>query len=188
MRKFQIVCVCIFLLFAACGSLKDFENLFSTTIFQEEAEADLPALDSSLFVFSAAGLIFPVKGKTQKHIISRFGDPRDGGARIHEGIDIAADRGTPVLSVSDGKVVRVKEEGRGGKQVWVRDRKRDFTYYYAHLDTQLVAEGDRVRTGTILGTVGNTGNARTTIPHLHFAIYERDWFDSDVLDPLPLMP
>jgi len=129
-----------------------------------------------------------VLDKSRKHIISKFGDPRDNGTRLHEGIDIAAERGTVVLSVSDGKVVTVKEEGRGGKQVWVRDRERGHVYYYAHLDSQFVQEGDRVQAGTALGTVGNTGNAITTIPHLHFAVYKNDFLENNVLDPLPLLP
>ena len=188
MKKAQVLFVVIVVLFFACGGLKDFKNLFSSSVLLDKPKPIAPALDSASMVYSDAGLIFPVFGKTQKHIISKFGDPRDNGARVHEGIDIAAEKGTVVLSVSDGKVVNVKDEGRGGKQVWVHDRERGHTYYYAHLNSQFVLEGDRVQTGSALGTVGNTGNASTTIPHLHFAVYENEWLDNDVIDPLPLLP
>jgi peptidoglycan LD-endopeptidase LytH len=102
-----------------------------------------------------------------------FGDPRDGGRRRHEGVDIFAKRGTPVLSASSGVVTRVGEGGLGGRVVWVWDPARSLLLYYAHLQEQLVSTGTRVRAGEPIGTVGNTGNARTTPPHLHFGIYRR---------------
>ncbi len=128
---------------------------------------------------------FPVSGKSSKNIISYFGDERAQGARKHEGIDIAAPRGTTVLSVSIGVVTRVVEKGNGGKQVWVRNLNSTMTYYYAHLDKQLVTEGQKVAEREILGTVGNTGNASNGPPHLHFEIIDQY---GKSLDPLPLMP
>ena len=56
--------------------------------------------------------------------------------------------------------------------VWVRD-EGPHSIYYAHLDSQVVAAGEKVDPGTLLGYVGNTGNARTTPPHLHFGVYRR---------------
>ena len=125
---------------------------------------------------------FPVEGAVRRDIGSVWGDPRDGGRRRHEGIDIFAARGTPLLAASDGRVTRVREGGLGGKQVWleVPDVGR---LYYAHLDEQLVSTGDRVRAGEVVGTVGNTGNARTTPPHLHFGIYGH----AGAVDPLPFV-
>jgi murein DD-endopeptidase MepM/ murein hydrolase activator NlpD len=104
---------------------------------------------------------------------SIFGDPRDAGRRQHEGVDIFASRGTPVLSATHGVVTRVGETTRGGRVVWVWDPGRALSLYYAHLSEQHVTIGQRVDAGDVLGTVGNTGNARTTPPHLHFGIYER---------------
>jgi murein DD-endopeptidase MepM/ murein hydrolase activator NlpD len=63
-------------------------------------------------------------------------------------------------------------------------------YYYAHLDryADRLQEGDRVSTQTLLGYVGNTGNARTTPPHLHFGVYGSGWgSDERVINPLPLL-
>jgi murein DD-endopeptidase MepM/ murein hydrolase activator NlpD len=119
----------------------------------------------------APSLVFPVSGA--RGIQSVFGDPRDAGRRRHEGVDIFAKAGTPVISASDGIVAGVGETALGGRVVWVWDVSRGARYYYAHLQEQLVTAGTFVRAGQTLGTVGNTGNARTTAPHLHFGIYAR---------------
>ncbi|HUE84825.1 MAG TPA: M23 family metallopeptidase [Vicinamibacterales bacterium] len=122
---------------------------------------------------AAPAFRFPVAEARWRDLQSAFGDPRDGGRREHEGVDIFARRGTPVLSATDGIVTRVGEGGLGGRLVWVWNPGRGLRLYYAHLDEQLVTTGERVKAGDVLGTVGNTGNARTTSPHLHFGIYER---------------
>jgi peptidoglycan LD-endopeptidase LytH len=122
---------------------------------------------------AAASLLFPVSGASPRQLKSVFGDPRDAGRRTHHGVDIFAPRGTPVLAASDGFVTGVGENNLGGQVVWLRDTSRGLTYYYAHLHEQLVRTGAFVRAGDTLGTVGNTGNARTTAPHLHFGIYAR---------------
>jgi murein DD-endopeptidase MepM/ murein hydrolase activator NlpD len=121
----------------------------------------------------SAALAFPVEGRDSRAIRSGFGAARDGGRRSHHGVDIFAPRGTPALAVADGEVVRVRTGGLGGRYIWVRDSKRGLSFYYAHLDRQLARTGQRVRTGDTLGLVGNTGNARTTPPHLHFGVYRR---------------
>ena len=118
-------------------------------------------------------LLFPVEGVGAASLHSVFGDPRDAGRRRHEGVDIFAPQGTPVLSATGGMVTRVSDGGIGGRVVWVWDAGRGLHLYYAHLHEQLVARGTRVGRGDVLGTVGNTGNAQTTAPHLHFGIYER---------------
>jgi murein DD-endopeptidase MepM/ murein hydrolase activator NlpD len=122
---------------------------------------------------AAPALLFPVANARPPDLKSVYGDPRDAGRRQHEGVDIFARRGTPVLSAGDGVVVRVGESTLGGRVVWVWDLSRGLRLYYAHLDEQRVRTGQRVRRGDVIGTVGNTGNARTTPPHLHFGIYER---------------
>ncbi len=118
-----------------------------------------------------ASLAFPVAGKDTGAIRSYFGDSRDGGRRRHHGVDIFADKGTPALAAAEATVTRVRNGGLGGKVVWLRDR-RGHALYYAHLDSQLVRRGMRVSVGDTVGLVGNTGNARTTPPHLHFGIYQ----------------
>jgi murein DD-endopeptidase MepM/ murein hydrolase activator NlpD len=115
---------------------------------------------------------FPVAGKSNAAIHSYWGAPRDGGARSHEGIDIFATRGTPVLATTKGRVGFAGKRGLGGKQVWLRDGERNLSLYYAHLDSIAVSDGESLSVGDTLGFVGNTGNARTTPPHLHFGIYK----------------
>lgn len=92
-------------------------------------------------------------------------------ARRHEGIDIFAQRGTPVLSTTEGIVLRRQETALGGFVIWVLG-PAGHRHYYAHLDQPaLLAPRDRVQPGMVLGYVGNSGNAKTTPPHLHYGIY-----------------
>ena len=118
-------------------------------------------------------LAFPVDGVDQRAIWSGFGAERDGGRRAHRGVDIFAARGTPVLAATDGWVTRVETTRVGGNVVWMQPLFGNMRVYYAHLDAQWVQPGDFVRAGQPLGAVGNTGNAVTTPPHLHFGVYVR---------------
>jgi murein DD-endopeptidase MepM/ murein hydrolase activator NlpD len=118
-------------------------------------------------------LAFPVTGLDTRAIQSGFGAERDGGARAHRGVDIFAARGTDAVAAVDGWVMRVDATRRGGNVVWLTPVFGDLRLYYAHLDTQLVEVGQFVRRGDVIGTVGNTGNAATTPPHLHFGVYVR---------------
>ncbi len=117
-------------------------------------------------------LSFPVAGKTASAIGSFWGADRDGGRRRHEGVDIFAPRGTPIVAPTDGYIRTAGVRGIGGNVVWLYDSKRSQSLYFAHLNEILVKKGDRIKAGDTLGTVGNTGNARTTPPHLHFGIYQ----------------
>ncbi|MBK8501885.1 MAG: M23 family metallopeptidase [Saprospiraceae bacterium] len=117
-------------------------------------------------------LQFPVLDKTRQAIGSFFGDERDGGRRKHHGIDIFAKRHTPILAPTDGYIRFAGERGLGGQVVWMHDPKRDLKLYFAHLHTIIAKSGQWVELGDTLGLVGNTGNARTTPPHLHFGIYQ----------------
>jgi len=113
---------------------------------------------------------------------SFFGADRDAGRRVHHGIDIFAPRGTPVVAATDGVVRSIASNRLGGHVVWLRDERRGRTLYYAHLDRHAVSTGQMVRTGDVLGFVGNTGNASTTRPHLHFGLYRRG---EGPVDPWP---
>lgn len=127
---------------------------------------------------------FPVAGKGNSAIQSFWEAPRDGGKRRHEGIDIFAKRGTPVLAVTDGTISDTGDRGLGGKQVWQRAGLFGNSIYYAHLDRIAVAAGQAVKTGDTLGFVGSTGNAKGGPPHLHFGIYE-GW--NGAVNPLPFV-
>lgn len=128
--------------------------------------------------------LFPVKGRTDQAIGSFWGNARDGGARRHEGVDIFAPRGTPAVAATAGYITRVGETKLGGRVVWLADAATGQHLYYAHLDKQLVQMGQRVQAGDTLGLVGNTGNARTTPPHLHFGIYRAG---RGAVDPWPFL-
>ncbi len=117
-------------------------------------------------------LINPVSGASNKSIGSFYGAARDGGRRSHEGVDIFAKKGTPVVAPTDGYISRVGNNFLGGKVIWMKDNKRGHAYYFAHLDSQMVQTGMRVKQGHVLGLVGNTGNAKKTPAHLHFGIYQ----------------
>jgi peptidoglycan LD-endopeptidase LytH len=132
---------------------------------------------------SGPTLTLPVEGATRRSIQSYFLAPRDGGAREHQGLDIFAPRGTPVVAAADGVVTSVGTNRLGGNVVWVARPFRRESFYYAHLDTQTATAGRRVKAGDVLGTVGATGNAAGGPPHLHFGIYT----GRGAVDPLPFL-
>ena len=138
-----------------------------------------------LKIFKNPIYAFPVKTRAYEDVWSFWGDPRDGGKRKHEGIDVFAKRGEPLVAVTKAYVKNVSDKGLGGKQVWLRDVRTKNMIYYAHLHEQLVEEGTYVEVGDTIGLVGNTGNAKTTHPHLHFGIYRPN--RGGAVDPLPFV-
>lgn len=137
----------------------------------------------TLTITTGPSLAFPVAAKVTSNIGSFWGADRDNGARKHEGIDIFAPRRTPLIAAAAGTVTRVNENELGGKVIFLRPDGRDYSLYYAHLDEQIATPGQAVNVGDTIGFVGNTGNARTTDPHLHFGIYTH----SGAIDPLPFV-
>lgn len=135
----------------------------------------------TVLVAAEPTLTFPVAGKDARAVGSVFGDPRDGGSRSHRGIDIFAPLGTDAVAAAGGLVTRVGENRLGGNVVWMRSWD-GLSFYYAHLDRQTVNVGSTVEAGEPVGKVGNTGNARTTPPHLHFGV-----FDGGAVDPYPFV-
>jgi peptidoglycan LD-endopeptidase LytH len=127
--------------------------------------------DFAVEIAAAPYLSFPVDGLGMRAIQSGFGADRDAGRRAHRGVDIFAARGTNALAALDAWVTRVETTPRGGNVVWMQPLFGEMRLYYAHLDTQLVVPGQFVAVGDVVGTVGNTGNAVTTPPHLHFGVY-----------------
>ncbi|MDQ8934255.1 M23 family metallopeptidase [Acinetobacter rudis] len=113
----------------------------------------------------------PVDGIQSKNLTDTWGASRSQG-RTHEGIDILAPRGTKVYSATDGIVMSLKGNNLGGKVIWIMGPAGSW-HYYAHLNdhARKLKEGDYVRAGTLIGYVGNTGNARHTAPHLHYGVY-----------------
>jgi peptidoglycan LD-endopeptidase LytH len=154
----------------------------STNIITWEVERDgnylirlqpelLTSGDYTLTITNGPTLAYPIKAKGTGHIQSFWSDPRDGGVRKHEGVDFFTARKTPAVAAAKGTVVTVNQNNLGGNVIWMRPAGKNYVLYYAHLDTQLVKSGQSVDVGDTLGLVGNTGNAKYTVPHLHFGIY-----------------
>ena len=124
----------------------------------------------------------PVAGVERRALRDTWQAAR-GAERRHEGIDIFADKGTPVLAATEGIVQRLDETRLGGKVVWVLGPGGQH-HYYAHLDRFAAVErGQRIEAGTPLGFVGNTGNASNTPPHLHYGVYGA----GGAINPYPLL-
>jgi len=118
------------------------------------------------------------------------GDAKHQHRGGHLGIDIFAPKGTPIISATDGEVIKVRRKDRtsGGKTVSVL--LNGIVYYYAHLDqvSDNIDKGDDIKKGTFIGTVGDTGNAKGTHPHLHFSMYEKRGGDKrGTIDPWPFL-
>lgn len=109
----------------------------------------------------------PVKGAGKFDFSNSYGAPREG-LRSHAGNDIFAKRGTPVVAGVDGRI-RTVSGGRAGLGYYL-DGVDGVTYYGAHMNELRVKEGQSVTRGEVLGTVGTTGNAHGTPPHLHFEV------------------
>ncbi len=142
---------------------------FYKIIVQPEMKLQFPFV---LKIYTEPLYAFPVSGGGNKNIQGFWADPRETGSRSHEGVDIFADRGTPVIAVTDGIVESTGEHGIGGKQVWLQDTVFGKRIYYAHLDSIVVFEGEKLKISDTIGFVGNTGNAIDLPPHLHFGIYK----------------
>jgi len=109
----------------------------------------------------------PVRGAGKFDFSNSYGAPREG-LRSHAGNDIFAKRGTPVVAGVDGRI-RTVSGGRAGLGYYL-DGVDGVTYYGAHMNELRVKEGQSVKRGEVLGTVGTTGNAHGTPPHLHFEV------------------
>jgi murein DD-endopeptidase MepM/ murein hydrolase activator NlpD len=128
-------------------------------------------------------LAMPLEDVRKKSISDTWQAAR-GEGRKHEGQDIFATRGTPILSATSGYIYKIGENNLGGQTVSVIG-KGGRVYYYAHLDSYArgIKIGDRVTTRTVLGYVGTTGNAQGTPPHLHFGVYT----STGAINPLPML-
>ena len=134
----------------------------------------------------------PVAHMKLSDMLDTFNQSR-GGERRHEATDIVAPRGTPVLAVEDGTIVKLFWSQAGGRTIYQFDPSECYCYYYAHLDgyEAHLAEGMRVRQGQVIGYVGTTGNAPANSPHLHFGITaigaDKKWWGGTPIDPYPLL-
>ena len=122
---------------------------------------------------TVSGLVIPVVGIEGDDLRDTFHAPRSGG-RTHNAIDIAAPTGTPLVAVVDGVISRRHWNRLGGRTLYLTSADGETDYYYAHLDSYAegIEIGARVRRGQVIGTVGETGNARG--PHLHFQVLDKN--------------
>ena len=143
-------------------------------------------LDNGTPTLLGAPYVFPVLAQAS------FSDTW-GAARAdvgwHHGVDIFARVGSPVVAVADGVLFSVGWNTIGGRRLWLRDRTGNF-FYYAHLSrfAAVASEGARVRAGTVIAYVGNTGDAAGTPYHLHFEIHPASLLSlgyDGAVDPFP---
>ena len=130
--------------------------------------------------------VFPIKGPhSYGGSGSRFGAPRSGHS--HGGQDLAANSGTPLVAVTNGRVSQVRYQAGGAGYYVVIQGDDRIDYVYMHLResaSAFVSPGQRVRTGQQVGRVGSTG--ASSGPHLHFEMWTAHWFDGGHrFDPLP---
>jgi murein DD-endopeptidase MepM/ murein hydrolase activator NlpD len=132
---------------------------------------------------TAGGFAFPVYGGADT--ADDFGGPRQIGP--HQGNDIFAEFGAPVVAVTDGTVSKVGTLPISGNRLWLTTPGGD-AFFYAHMSAFSTAavDGAQVKAGTVLGFVGNTGDAEPTPPHLHFEVHPGGEAQ-DAVDPHPIL-
>jgi len=159
-----------------------------------EGTSDTPSepagdLNEDVTVLRTRDLVVPVSGVERRVLTPTFSDPRGGGKRVHEALDIMASRGTPVVAADSGTIVKLFQSKPGGTTIYQFDPSGSYCYYYAHLDryAEGLAQGNAVERGQTIGYVGSTGNASPDAPHLHFAIFrlgpEKHWWEGVAIDP-----
>jgi murein DD-endopeptidase MepM/ murein hydrolase activator NlpD len=150
-------------------------------------------IDPDDLVRGPTGLVIPVLGVKRSQLLDTFTQARSGG-RVHDAIDIMAPAGTPVVAAAPGIVEKLFfSEGGGGITAYVRSEDGRWSYYYAHLRDYAsgLREGQKLRQGDPIGSVGSTGNANPAGPHLHFAITRMEagerWWQGTPINPYPLL-
>jgi murein DD-endopeptidase MepM/ murein hydrolase activator NlpD len=140
----------------------------------------------------SAQLLIPVAGVRPEQLRDTFKESRSEG-RAHDAIDIAAPRGTPVLAVADGRIIKLFQSVPGGTTLYQLAPDNRTVYHYAHLDRYAdgIAEGRMVRRGEVIAYVGDTGNAGAGNYHLHFSILlvldPKRYWDGVNINPYPLL-
>lgn len=130
---------------------------------------------------------FPVAGKA--NFSHDWGFPRyTPTPHLHQGTDVFAAFGTPVVTSEAGRVIQKGALGAGGISVWVRGDSGP-AYYYAHLQSWAsgLAVGQRVEKGQVIGFVGDSGNAEGGAPHVHFEIHPGGSPGTPARDPKPFL-
>jgi murein DD-endopeptidase MepM/ murein hydrolase activator NlpD len=167
-------------------------NAAPTPSTQSSETSSPAAAPSPTPLISPAGLIIPVAGVRANQLIDTFSEARSEG-RVHDAIDIPAPRGTPVLAVANGKILKLFQSERGGTTIYQLSSDQKFIYYYAHLDryAEGLSEGQTVTQGVTIAYVGDTGNAGAGNYHLHFSIAittnPKRYWEGININPYPLL-
>jgi murein DD-endopeptidase MepM/ murein hydrolase activator NlpD len=142
---------------------------------------------------ASEALVIPVQGVAASALTDSWDDPRGGGVRAHHAIDIMAPTGTAVLAAADGRVEKLFASRLGGTTLYERSADGGTVYYYAHLDryAPTLVEGQAVKAGQVIASVGATGDADPGAPHLHFEIHRmapgEGWWQGREVNPYPLL-
>ncbi len=156
-----------------------------TTTWPATTYSPMPTTTPSAEILARfPGAVFPVVGSYT--YTDTFGAYRaDMPNHQHEGDDIFAAKGTPVVAVLDGTITGLSTTTIGGNNIHLTDARGDY-FYYAHLVRFATGleQGDHVIAGQTIGYVGNTGDAATTPPHLHFEIHPDGGL---AVDPTPYL-
>ena len=151
--------------------------------------ADAPTI---IVPASSDKLMIPVAGIKRENLSDTFTDARSEN-RVHNAIDIMAPQGAPVVAVAEGEIVKFFDSNLGGITIYQLSKDRKYIYYYAHLQKRAdgLQEKVSVPQGTVIGYVGDTGNAGAGNFHLHFSISvptdpSRYW-EGENVNPFPLL-
>ncbi len=220
-RTLRNASVGLLILFAACSPtatpvLKDtaamastspsIAVLSSTATIESASVSQMPALTDAVAPREPADvipenehdlailgreLIIPVSGVVASELRDTYTEAR-GTGRLHDAIDIPAPRNTPVLSATNGRVLKLFTSKAGGLMVYAADSTERFILLYAHLESYApgLADGQQLTRGQTIGFVGTTGNSPPNLPHLHFAIERAadisKWWKGTAVNPYPL--
>lgn len=160
-----------------CAGRDEIDDLDRAVLSYNHSESYLRAVRAKAVEYGLADVREPViDGRTcpVAGIVSfsdDWGAPRSGG-RTHEGIDLVAPYGSPLVAIEAGVVDLVTDvdEGLGGISLWLRGDS-GARYYYAHNAVNVARVGDRLSAGQVVAVLGNTGNARESVAHVHFEIH-----------------
>jgi peptidoglycan LD-endopeptidase LytH len=151
------------------------------------------AMNDNSAALAAMRLLIPVAGVKAAELRDTFSDARSEG-RVHDAIDIAAPRDTPVVAATDGRIIRLFQSAKGGTTLYqLASADEHFVLYYAHLEryAEGLSEGRFARRGETIAYVGDSGNAGYGNTHLHFQIYRvadpKHFWSGENINPYPIL-
>ena len=136
----------------------------------KSSDSEMRPQDVDLAGLVSKSFLIPVEGVDAARLQDSFLASRRHHTK-HLAIDIGAPRGTPIVATTDGEILRVVRERRGGKSIYQKDSTGQYLLFYCHLSkyAEGLSSGQKVRKGEVIGYVGSTGHVIGG-PHLHFSI------------------